>query len=144
MKIYTPPKNTTLLWQIRIGIMLTVFNIVLYAAVKLFGINFHICAVAAAVLILIGIILIFAYIPSYFKAYSIELSENALIIKSGVLLKTERIMPEPRMLYTESYHTPLSKAFGLSGLMLRASRAATFCAELRATDTNEILKEMSR
>lgn len=124
--------------------MSTALAVALYAAAKLFQMDFHICAAIGGLLILIGIILIFAYIPNYFKAYSISLSQNALIVKSGVLLKTERIMPEPRMLYAESYHTPLSKAFGLSGLMLRASRAATFCAELKEKDINEILKEMSR
>lgn len=143
MKTYTPPKNTTLLWQIRIGVMSTTLVVAIYAAAKLFGQVYPVIAVAEGILILMGIILIFAYIPSYFKRYSIITTKNAIIIRSGIFLKTERIMPEPRMLYAESYHTPLAKALGLSGLLLRASRAATFCAELEEKDIKEILKEMA-
>ena len=144
MKTYTPPKNSVLLWQIRISVMLTSTAFVLFYATRVFSLGFQMLLLIEGVLCLVGIVLVFAYIPTYFKRYAISICDNAFIIKSGVFLTHERIMPEPRMIYAERYYTPLSKVLGLSGIILRASRAATFCAELSDKDINEILKEMSR
>lgn len=140
MKTYCPPKSTLFLWQIRIVVMLT---IVLALVSWVWYVNAYFIIVAAA-LCALCLAVAFLYLPHYFKHYSLTLCDNAVIIKSGVFVRHERIMPAPRLIYTERYRTPISRALGVSGLVLHATRAATFTAELRDTDIAEILKEMSR
>ena len=140
MKIYYPPKSTLFLWQTRTVVMLTLL-LALVSWVWYVSFYFIITCVLLSVLFLS---IAFLYLPHYFKHYSIELGKNAIIIKSGLFVRHERIMPTPRLIYTERYRTPVSKAFGLSGLVLHATRAATFTAEFSDTDIDEILKEMSR
>lgn len=143
MKTYSPSKNTSVLWQIRTGIMLTALcGAGLFISLK-FKYVFFAVNILILTLFLGGLGLIFWYIPTYFKHYELSVGNSALIIKSGVFIRHERIMPEPRLVYTQRYRTPLSHAFGLSGLLLRATRAATFSAELSDCDIDEILKEMS-
>ena len=144
MKTYSPSKSSIILWQIRICIMSTTLcGAAIFLALN-FGYMFFAVKVLIIALILVSFGLVFWYIPTYFKNYELALDNRALIIKSGVFLRHERIMPEPRLIYTQRYRTPLSRAFGLSGLLLRATRAATFSAEFCDTDIDEILKEMLR
>ena len=140
MKTYHPPKSTIFLWQMRFVVMLTV----LLALVSwIWYINSYFI-IFAIVLSILCVTVTFLYLPLYFKRYSLTLCDNAVIIKSGVFVRHERIMPSPRLIYTERYRTPVSRAFGVSGLVLRATRAATFTAELSDADITEILKEMSQ
>lgn len=140
MKTYHPPKSTIFLWQMRFVVMLTV----LLALVSwIWYINSYFI-IFAIVLSILCVTVTFLYLPLYFKRYSLTICDNAVIIKSGVFVRHERIMPSPRLIYTERYRTPVSRAFGVSGLVLRATRAATFTAELSDADITEILKEMSQ
>ncbi len=140
MKTYHPPKSTIFLWQMRFVVMLTA----LLALVSwIWYINSYFI-IFAIVLSILCVTVTFLYLPLYFKQYSLTICDNAVIIKSGVFVRHERIMPTPRLIYTERYRTPVSRAFGVSGLVLRATRAATFTAELSDADITEILKEMSQ
>lgn len=140
MKTFSPPKSTLFVWQIRIVIMLTT---VLALVSWIWYIPMYFLIIAIAFLIFC-IAIAFLYLQSYFKSYSLTICENAIIIKSGVFIRRERIMPTPRLIYTERYRTPVSRALGLSGLVLHATRAATFTVELSDTDISEILKEMAQ
>lgn len=142
MKVYCPTKNTVILWQIRVVVMSTILcAAAVYVSFAIKMKLFLAVAIISAIFTLKAL-LVFWYIPIYFKGYELAINENALIIKSGVILRHERIMPEPRLVYTERYRTPLSRVLGLSGLLLRATRAATFSAELPDAYIDEILKEM--
>ncbi len=140
MKTYRPPRSTLLLWEIRNVVMLT---IILAALSWVWVLNAYYWVI---VLIALLVFLFFAvfYLPRYLKNYSLTVCNNAVIIKSGVFLLHERIMPNPRLIYTERYRTPLARTLSLSGLVFHATRAATFTAELTDSDINEILKEMAR
>ncbi len=140
MKTYCPPKSTLFLWQIRIVVMLTL----VLALISWIWYIPSCFLIVAATFSVSCMAIAFLYLPYYFKRYSLTVCANAIIIKSGVFIQHERIMPTPRLIYTERYRTPISRAFGVSGLVLHATRAATFTAELSDADITEILKEMSR
>ena len=140
MKTYRPPKNTLFLWQTRIVVMLTI--IIAAFSWVWFLTPYFLIIVATALFVFLFFALF--YLPRYFKNYSLNVCDNALIIKSGVFVLHERIMPNPRLIYTERYCTPLSRIFSVSGLVLHATRAATFTAELRDSDITEILKGMAQ
>lgn len=144
MKTYKPPKRTVLLWQIRIGIMSTMLCAVVVVIKTKFSYSFFAVDILILILFSVATGLVFWYIPTYFKNYELTQGNNLLIIKSGVFLRHERIMPEPRLIYTKRYRTPLSRVFGLSNLLFRATRAITIGAEFCDKDIDEILKEMLR
>lgn len=138
MKTYHPPKSTLFIWQIRVVVMLTLFLALLSWVWFLTSYFLLIAAFLTAICIMLALL----YLPKYFKNYSLSMTNNAIVIKSGVIVQHERVMPTPRLIYTERYRTPLARAFGVSGLILHATRAATFTAELSDADITEILKEI--
>lgn len=139
MKIYYPPKNTLFLWQIRLNLLLVLvllLNLWIFAFSSVFlGIFIFLFAVSLFFTVF--------YFPKYFKNYSLTLKENALILKSGVFVLRERIMPYPRMVYAERRQTPISKILGVTGLILHATRAATFTVEFGNNDVFEIMEAIS-
>ncbi len=136
MNTFKPDKSTVFLWQIRI-LLITALLSIIVASAKFFMSFFAYISVA---IVLLGVIIAFLYIPKYFERYSITVGENALIIKSGIFLKHERIMPNPRLIYIERYFTPLSKLFGICGLILHATRAGTITAEMKNADIDRIME----
>ena len=140
MKSYRPPKKALRLWQIRSLAVTLVFIAV--TSWLWFLTMYSTFITIAAVIAYIAVS--FFYLPCYFRKYEILLDENALIIKSGVFITHERIMPYPRMLYTERLRTPLSYKLGLSALLIRATRATAVILELHNDDVDGILEATSK
>lgn len=140
MKEYIPPKKTLHIVQIRVFIALAL----LVAITSWVWFLTPYISVAIAVALVIAVVLNFIYLPIYFKNYSLSVNENAIIIKSGVLLRHERIIPFPRLVFAERQKTILARAFGVSSLILRAARAVSFTAEFSDKDIEEILGAVSK
>lgn len=139
MKAYFPSKRTKLLWQIRV----TAVGVVLIGITCFIRpLRLYFWAVAAVVLLSTASVL--AYLPFFLKNFKLSLCENALIIESGVLIRHERVMPYPRMLYTEQRKTPLAGRLGVSSLVFRATKAAIFTPEFQDTDVCEILEALRK
>ncbi len=132
MKENLLPKKTAFLWQIRIGI------VGLIPLTALCALSFLTCwlLLAAAVLAAALAVLLFWYLPRYFKSYEILFPKGAVIINRGVFIKTTHIMPFSRLVYAQSFATPLAKAMGLAGLSLKAARSSIIVPELNASDVN--------
>lgn len=137
---YRPPKKTLLLWQLRVAVAFVVFAAIISWLWFLTTYSTYIVIAAA----IVAVAVVFAYLPQYIKRYDITLSENALIIKSGVFITHERIMPYPRLLYTERLRTPLAARFGVSALVLKATRTAAVMLELNDADIEEITGAISK
>ncbi|MBQ6816459.1 MAG: PH domain-containing protein [Clostridia bacterium] len=138
MKTYLPPKSTLIVWQIRVTVLLALLVAVLYWFIAdYFLVLFCVSLVLAVVFNLI-------YFPAFLRCYSISVNQNAIIIKSGVFIKHERILPFPRMIYAEKQQTLVAKAFSVSALVLRVARAATLTVELKDNDIAEIMKAVAK
>ena len=135
MKENTLPKKTTLLWQVRIIII----TFVLVAACLYFEPLFSFLKIAAIVIGIIGIILAFLYLPFFFKSYKIILSNDAVIVKFGIIVKIEHIMPYKRMIYAQSFETPLARIFGIAAVRLKAARSYLFVAEIEKEAAQTII-----
>ena len=136
---YTPERKTVLLWQIRAGVAAF-----LPAALflLLFGVNTRYllpCSLFAAVVCATA----FAFIPLYFKKYSVFVGENAIVVEKGVLVRTSRIMPFKRLVFAAGYQTPLARIMGLKGVKLRAARADLFIPELEISAANRLIYGIS-
>lgn len=136
MKTYNTPKSTLKLWQTRLFLAFAALCL-LTGWVWFLTLYFSIVIIAAFIF---TIFLNYIYLPLFFKNYSVEVGRQAIIIKSGIFIKHSRIMTFPRLLYSEHIITPLARMFGVSAMLLRATRATVFVFELDKRHIKEILE----
>ena len=132
MKENLLPKKTALLWQIRIGLA----GIILIIALCALSFLTRWLLLAAAVLTALLAVFLFWYLPRYFNSYEIIFPSGAIVINRGVFIKTTHIMPFSRLVYAQSYATPLARAMGLAALSLKAARSVIIVPELNAADVD--------
>ena len=132
---YGLPKKTQYLWQLRVGMV----AVVLLAAISFLCFASPWFLLLTAVFALIFGVLIFWYVPKYLKSYLIELPEGSIIINRGVFINVSHIMPYSRLVYCESFSTPLAKAFGLSAVTLKAARSLLVIPELPKTEIERLI-----
>ena len=135
MKEIMLPKKTTLLWQVR-GIILT---FALVASCLYFESFFSPLKIIAIVIGIIGLAITLIYLPLYFKSYRIYLSEEAVIVKFGIIIKIEHIMPYKRMIYAQSFVTPLASILGVEAVRLKAARSHLFVVETEKESVKAIM-----
>ena len=126
MKENKLPKKTTLLWQIRIILITAVLSALCYY----FSYLFSFLQSAAIVIAVLGVLIAFLYLPFFFKSYKIILSNDAVIVKFGIIVKTDYIMPYKRMIYAQSFQTPLARIMGIAAIRLKAARSYLLVAEI--------------
>ena len=86
---------------------------------------------------------VIVYLWFYFRKYSVCVNKGAIIIKSGVIIRTERILPVPRLIYTEKFTSPFARIFGVSQLYLKAIKVNLPVAELEEEKITTILGVIS-
>lgn len=133
------PEMTRRLWQIRAGILF----LLLFAAVAAFTTLSAFIWIACGGVALLGLLLIFVYMPIYFKRCAITVTENAVMVMRGVFIKRTYIMPYPRLIYAQSLTTPLATAFGLCAVCLKAARGMVIIPEMAREDAEILLKSIS-
>ena len=139
MKAETLPKKTLWLWQIRV-VMLTIFLI----GLCFYFISFlKILKIIVFVIVLLGLIMALWYLPVFFKSYEIKFSNEAIIINYGVFIKFSHIMPYSRLIYAQSFATPLARLFGLTALSLKAARSRVIMPEISFLDAQKIIGSLT-
>ena len=129
-----------LLWQIRIGLI----GIILLIGISAFGLLTDWVLIGTAVAAAILVLLIFWYLPRYFKSYEILFPKGAVVINRGVFIKTTHIMPFSRLVYAQSFATPLAKKMGLAALTLKAARSTVIIPEFDAKDIDYYIDFLAR
>ncbi len=132
MKENQLPKKTVTLWQIRIGLI----GLILLILVCAFGFLTRWVLLGGAVIAVMLAVFLFWYLPRYFKSYEILFPKGAVVINRGVFIKTTHIMPFSRLVYAQSFATPLAKKMGLSALALKAARSSIIIPEFDAKDVD--------
>ena len=140
MKENRLPKQTVLLWQIRIGLI----GIILLIGISAFGLLTDWVLIGTAVAAAILVLLIFWYLPRYFDSYEILFPKGAVVINRGVFIKTTHIMPFSRLVYAQSFATPLAKKMGLAALTLKAARSTVIIPEFDAKDIDYYIDFLAR
>ncbi|MBR4123791.1 MAG: hypothetical protein IKY45_04500 [Clostridia bacterium] len=136
MREFKPKKKTLWLWQIRVALMW----LVLSAFCKVFfGDNSFFLPLIAFISALF-IVINFLYLPKYFSLCKIKCLKQAVVVEKGVIFKYCHILPFSRLIFSQTINTPLSKAFGLTALTLKAARSYVFIPELKESEAREILE----
>ncbi len=139
MERRTLPKRTLLLWQIRV-VMLTALLVLFclrYSRV-LYFLTF--VALGIAVFCLIAVVW---YFPTFFKSYEFLFKNEAIIINYGVFIKVSHIMPYTRLIYAQSFSTPLASAFGVTAVSLKAARSRVIIPEIKNLDARYVIDSLT-
>ena len=133
---FTLPKKTIILWQIRILIAFAALG----AAVAFFARYADWFMLLAMIIVGLGLLFSVVYVPFYIKSYKITIDENSKCITNGLLIKTTNIMPFPRLVFAQSFTTPISSFFKLKCVMLKATRGWILIPELENKDAKYLLE----
>lgn len=132
------PKKTQLLWQMRI-----VFAFALLCAAVAFFSRYTLWfLLPAAIIATLGLGFAFVYIPFYFKSYKITVDDNSISIAKGVIIKTIQIMPFPRLVFAQSFTTPLSSVMKMKCVMLKAARGWMLIPEIENVNADYLLDNL--
>lgn len=133
------PRKTLLLWQIRVIIMTgcAVFLCIYY------GRAFKFLNPCAFIISIFSLFLILWYLPRFFGGYEILFKNEAVIINYGVFMKFSHIMPYSRMIYAQSFATPLARLLKLSAVSLKAARSSVIVPEISSEDAVNIIDSLT-
>lgn len=135
---FSLPKKTRILWQIRI---IFIF-IVLCAAVAFFSRYSLWFLLPAAIIATTGLLAAFIYVPFYFKSYKIFVDESSISISKGIIIRTTNIMPFPRLVFAESFTTPLASVMSLKCVMLKAARGWILIPEIENENADFLINNL--
>ncbi len=135
---FTLPSKTRILWQLRI-----VLAFALLCAVVAFFSRYTLWfLLPSAVIAALGLVFAFVYVPFYFKSYKIFVDDNSIKITKGVIIKTTQIMPFPRLVFAQSFTTPLSSLMKMKCIMLKAARGWILIPEIENSDAEYLLENL--
>lgn len=132
--IFRVPQKTVVLWEIRISFLAVVFWGILFFYAKM---NYTVNLIFMFLLTII-----YVFIPFHLKSIEIYIEKTRIEIKSGIIIKTERILPNKALIYGEAFATPLARAFCLSALTLKGARKIVIIPELEKQNIEAILGEI--
>lgn len=132
------PKKTRVLWQLRI-----VFAFALLCTAVAFFSRYTLWfLLPVAIIATLGLIFAFIYVPFYFKSYKITVDDNSISITKGVVIKTTNIMPYPRLVFAQSFTTPLSSVMKMKCVMLKAARGWILIPEIENVNADYLLENL--
>ena len=140
LEIKKLPKRTLLLWQIRALIIGVIFA----SACLVLSHIFEILSLIALILSVFVVLIVLAYLPAFFNGYEIQLKEDAIIINYGVFIKISHIMPYSRLIYAQSFATPLARIMKVATLTLKAARSLIIIPEIEIDSAKEVIKTLAK
>ena len=133
------PKRTLLLWQIRVVMLTTV----LVGVCFYYKNAFPFISSVALIIAVIGLAAVVWYLPTFIKGYEIIFGNESVIINYGVFIKFSHIMPYSRLIYAQTFATPLARLFGTTALSLKAARSRVIIPEILLSDAKKIMDSLS-
>ena len=93
----------------------------------------------AFLLLASGALAVLWYLPAYVDSFSVTVDGNSVTVNRGVIIRTSRIMPYKRLVFAGGYSTPLARALGLKGVVLRAARADIRIPEMDSAAADRLI-----
>ncbi len=136
MQEYLLSKKTIMLWRLRLfAVCVPVFA----AGIALCLVSFYFLVLSAAAAVFCAVFG-FWYLPQFQKSYKITVTSEYLCVKRGVIIKTESVMPSPRLISARLFCTPISLILGLCSIQLSAARGRVSIAAIEQDTARQLLK----
>ena len=143
MKEYILPRKTLLLWQIRgfaIGVILFLLSCVIKDIVFLPIFVLKIIGIADIVFTLFTTTI---YMPLLFKTCKVMIINKGVVVERGIIFKNTHILPFSKLIYAQTYRTPIALWFNLTAVTLKAARSRVFIPELEDYDARDLIHSIS-
>lgn len=143
MKNYILPRKTLLLWQIRaisLGILL---SLIMFISNSIIFMPIKIVWIAVCAIICLSVFTAVFYMPLLFKTCKVVLLKQGVVVERGVLFKNTHILPFSKLIYTQTYKSPIARALGLTAVSLKAARSRVFIPEMNKNDANDLIIAIS-
>ncbi len=143
MKEFVLPKKTLLLWQIRcfaFGVILFLLALIIKDIVFL---PIFILKIFGIIDIVVTISLTTIYMPFFFKTCKVTVINKGVVVERGIIFKNTHILPFSKLIYAQTYRTPIAIGFDLTAVTLKAARSRVFIPELKDNDAREFVKLIS-
>lgn len=134
------PKRTKYLWQLRS----VCIYFVIIALCAYFYPYYKFLLFAGAIITAVCLVTVLWYIPCFMKSFRIIYSDESIIIKRGVIIKTTHIMPYSRLIYTQTFTTPIAKLLKLTAISLKAARSTVVIPEMWLDDAKQFIESLSQ
>ncbi len=85
------------------------------------------------------VVIMYVYIPRFAASCSITLSDSAISVRRGVILRRNYVLPNPRLVYAERIQTPLGILFSTCAVNIRLARSSVLFEGLSIADADLIL-----
>ena len=131
--------RTLFLWQLRV----LIFGILCVGLCLYFADSLNFLNQIALIIAIINLFVIVVYLPIFFKTYKIELKDEAIIVNHGIIVKISHIMPYSRLIYAQSFSSPLARIFKMSMVTLKAARSWIIIPEIENESANIIIDYLS-
>ena len=86
------------------------------------------------------LVLLSVYAVFYFKSVKVLVLRDTIVIKKGILIRREHVLPFKKQVYTLSVQTPLAKLLRLKAISFKAVRKTVFLPELDVGEAQRLLK----
>ena len=83
------------------------------------------------------------YLPMLYKSFIIFADDDTVRLTYGVIFKTTQIMPYPRMIFAQSFSTPIARKMKLCAIGLKAARTQMFIPEINADDADKLINTVA-
>lgn len=134
------PVKTLLLWRIRaVAIAALLFALCLY-----FYFSATFVYIFSAVLVATLLYFCLFYLPRFFKGCKIIFLNGSVVVEWGVFIKSTHILPFSRLIYAQTFTTPIAKLFGLTAVTLKAARKSILIPEMLTADAIKLITELTR
>lgn len=128
-------RKTKTLWQIRAGVLF-----LLLSGVFLFFLRYSLFyLIPLSAFAIVGALAVFWYLPKFFSKYSVFVGENSVVVTKGVFIEVSHIFPLKRLIFAGGYSTPVSRIFGLKGVIFRAARANLIIPEIDEKSADKLI-----
>lgn len=128
-------RKTKTLWQIRAGVLF-----LLLSGVFLFFLRYSLFyLIPLSAFAIVGALAVFWYLPAFFSKYSVFVGENSVVVTKGVFIEVSHIFPLKRLIFAGGYSTPVSRIFGLKGVIFRAARANLIIPEIDEKSADKLI-----
>lgn len=134
------PSKTKYLWQLRC----ICFYLVIIALCAYFYPYYKFLILAGLIITAVCLVSIFWYIPKFIKSYQIITADESIVIKRGVIIKTTHIMPYSRLIYAQTFTTPIAKLLRLTAVSLKAARSTLVIPEMSLCDAKLLIETLSQ
>ncbi len=129
------PQKTIVLWEIRFSLLAVVFWGILFFYIEMnYTIN---------LIFMFFVTIISFYMPFYLKSFEIYVKDKRIEIKSGIIIKTEYILPNKALIYGEAFTTPIAAKLDVFAVALKGVRKVIVIPELKKEDAEAILERIA-